>query len=389
MKILYHHRTLAKDGQNVHITEMLKAFAQEGHSVKVVAPEFYETTDSPMRKLIAFGRQLLPSSISEYLEILYSRRAYRKLKKAYDEFQPDFLYERYNLFTDTGKRLKEETGVAFVLEVNAPLASERRQHGKLRLYKTAKKMEQAIWQAADVVIPVTSVLGDMVKDAGVAGHKIKVMHNGIDPDQFTKTKMAADRIREDYGLAGKTVLGFTGFLRPWHRLDRVLVTMAKQQKADTPALHLMVVGESPEIEKCKAQASELNVTDQVTFTGAIERDQMAAYIACFDIALQPAATGYASPLKIFEYLALGKPVLAPDQPNIREILTHNHDSKLFSLEDDDDFERQLTAMVKDKEWRQQAAVGARATLTNKDFFWTSNAKKVIEAVKAYHARSPD
>ncbi len=73
----------------------------------------------------------------------------------------------------------------------------------------------------------------------------------------------------------------------------------------------------------------LGIASRVHFTGIVERDDVAKYVAAFDIALQPAVVAYASPLKLFEYLALGKAIVAPGQPNIREILTHEKNALLF------------------------------------------------------------
>jgi glycosyltransferase involved in cell wall biosynthesis len=68
-------------------------------------------------------------------------------------------------------------------------------------------------------------------------------------------------------------------------------------------------------------ALDHNLQERVTFTGVVPRERIPEYVAAFDIALQPAVVPYASPLKVFEYLALGKAIVAPRQPNIEEILT--------------------------------------------------------------------
>ena len=77
------------------------------------------------------------------------------------------------------------------------------------------------------------------------------------------------------------------------------------------------------------------------------REQVPKTLAAFDVALQPAVVDYASPLKLFEYLAVGLPIIAPDLPNIREVLTNAHNALLFDERDAGDFVRCLSQMCND------------------------------------------
>ena len=130
MKILYHHRTASKDGQAVHIEEMIDAMRTLGHDVRVVAP----TLGAPAAQQGAMGAEVgwvhrlkaaLPKAVYELLELTYSLVAYRQLDKVAQEFKPDFIYERYNLFLLSGSMLKAKLGIPLLLEVNAPLVEER------------------------------------------------------------------------------------------------------------------------------------------------------------------------------------------------------------------------------------------------------------------------
>jgi hypothetical protein len=136
MKILYHHRTASKDGQAVHIEELITALHELGHEVRVVAPR--QPSDEGMGAEVGWVQRLramLPKAVYELLELAYSLLAYRRLARAAHEFQPDFIYERYNLFLLAGLMLKRRTGLPLLLEVNAPLAQERARptQGRFRL----------------------------------------------------------------------------------------------------------------------------------------------------------------------------------------------------------------------------------------------------------------
>ena len=92
----------------------------------------------------------------------------------------------------------------------------------------------------------------------------------------------------------------------------------------------------------------------------MQREEIATYQAAFDIAVQPQATPYASPLKLFEYMALGHAIVAPDQPNLKEVLTHNKTALLFNPHIAESFKSEVTRLVKDGALRRQLGCAAGA-----------------------------
>ncbi len=382
MKILYHHRTASKDGQAVHIEEMICALRELGHDVRVVGPTGSASGGSMgddatwVHKLKA----ALPKAAYELLELTYTLLAYRRLAAAAREFHPDIIYERYNLFLLAGAMLRRKLGIPLLLEVNAPLAEERGRFGGLGLPWLARWAERRAWQNADFVLPVTKVLAGHVLAVGVSPQRISVIPNGINRAHFAAAP-APEEAKRTLGLSGALVLGFTGFIRDWHGVDRVIRWMAS---VDAPAnAVLMVVGDGPVRADLERLAAELKLKDRVRFTGVIDRDRVPEYVAAFDIALQPAVVAYASPLKLFEYLALGKPVIAPRQPNIEEILTDGDNALLFDAHQPVAFERTLTRLCADSALRTQLAAAATSTIDRLDLTWLGNAKRVT----ALHSRS--
>ncbi len=377
MKILYHHRTLSKDGQAVHIEELIAAFRRAGHLVEVVGPQSHAKADfgSDGGKLSRL-RAALPRAFAEVLEFAYSFLAFIRLWQAYRRFQPDFLYERYNLFLLAGAWLHKLTGVPFALEVNAPLVLERSREPGLSLKRFATWCEQAAWRAADVVLPVTEVLADHVTAAGVPRHRIRVLHNGIAVEHFPPT-LTGDTVRARHGLTGKTVVGFTGFVRAWHGLPAVIDVLAATQQAFD--VHFLIVGDGPPVADVLDAARRAGVADRLTVTGIVPRADIPAHIAAFDIALQPKATAYASPLKLFEYMILGRAVVAPDQPNLREILSHDDNALLFDPANPDEFKRALTQLIADPGLRDRLGAAARATILARNLTWDGNAAQIVGA----------
>jgi glycosyltransferase involved in cell wall biosynthesis len=374
LKILYHHRIRSKDGQYVHIAELIQALRKLGHVVILVGPPAVEKAKfGDDAGVIAILKRFCPRFAYELMELAYAVMAYLRLRKAALAHQPDCLYERYNLFQPAGVWLKRRFNLPMLLEVNAPLFEERARHDGIALARFARWWERYTWRGADRVLVVTEVLAKRVESAGVSRENIVVMSNGINLDEFSG-ELDKEQAKRQLGLQGRLVLGFTGFLRDWHGLEKVIELLPG---ADA-AWHLLVVGDGPARDSLEKRATALNVTNRLTITGVVGREQVAAHVAAFDIALQPAVVDYASPLKLFEYMALGRPIVAPAQPNIMEILTDGEDALLFDPRDPRGLGKAIERLCRDAGLRQRIGEAARRTIRSRRLTWTDNATRVAD-----------
>lgn len=376
MRILYHHRTRSKDGQYVHIEEMINALRAQGHEVIIVAPPSQQAESfGADAGAVALLKRYLPKWFYELMELGYSLVAYRRLIKAIREHKPDCVYERYNLFLPAGIWAARKFRLPLLLEVNAPILEERSRYDGLALTRLARWSQAYAWRNADMVLPVTRVLGDIVASYGVPAERIVVIPNGINSERFD-TAPDVEAAKRALGLDGRMVLGFTGFVRDWHGLDKVIDLIANDPPESRR--HLLVVGDGPARAGLERQARELGIENRVTFTGIIGRDEVARYVAAFDIALQPSVVAYASPLKLFEYLALGKAIVGPAQPNIEEILRQDHNAVLFDPNDPSGLARAISRLCDDAVLRNKVAYNARQTISDQQLTWSANAQRVVE-----------
>jgi glycosyltransferase involved in cell wall biosynthesis len=369
MRILYSHRIQSRDGQSVHVEELVAAFRSLGHEVLVVGPGFYEQARfGGESRLVPWIRARLPSVVGELAELAYNIPAWWRLRAAFRRFRPELIYERYNLYYLAGTWVARGNGAKLFLEVNAPLAEERARFGQLRLRWLAGALERFVWRSAAKVLPVTGVLQQAIATAGVPLDRIAVVPNGIDPARF-----AALPARE--AGEGPVVLGFVGFVRDWHGLDAVIAAMAAQH--DGPDLRLTVVGDGPARAALERQAAALGLGGRVTFTGLVAREAIPEQVAGFDIALQPLVVSYASPLKIFEYMAAGRAIVAPDQPNIREVLRDGGTAVLFDPAEAGAMWRAIQRLAGDAGLRRRLGEAARAEIARRDYTWQGNAARVV------------
>lgn len=374
MKILYHHRIRSRDGQAVHLEELIAALRSLGHDVLLVGPDaFARASFGHEPKLLGLLKKFAPNMMYELLELGYNVAALLRLFRACRKFRPDFIYERYNLYLLAGIWGGRIYGVPLLLEVNAPLARERTSFGGLGFPRLARYLERFVWQAADCVLAVSRALANEIHAAGVPSDRIAVTANAIDPAQFA---LGADcgSTKKELRLSDKLVLGFAGFVRDWHGLDSIISLLARP---DTPAnLHLLLVGDGPAIPGLKSQAQTLGVADRVAFSGLVERDRIAYYLTAFDIAVLPMCVDYCSPLKLFEYMVAGKAIVAPDQANIREILEDGISCLLFEPNSPESLTSALLRLANDDQLRVRLGRAARALIVARGYTWEHNARRV-------------
>ena len=366
MRILYSHRIQSRDGQSVHVDELIAALRAAGHEVLVVGPPAYAAAEfGGESRTVAFVRRALPPVIGEVAEIAYNLPAYRRLRRAHAAFRPDLIYERYNLFYVAGARLARDTGTPLYVEVNSPLAEERARFGGLRLAGVARAMERHVWRTARRVLTVTQVLRAHVVQAGIPAEHVFVTPNGVVPERYAAAPATG---------ADTVTLGFVGFVREWHGLDTVLAAIAAHR--GPPRITLTVVGDGPARPALMQQASALGIADRLTFTGTVAHADVPALVGGFDIALQPRVVAYASPLKVFDYMAAGRAIVAPDQPNIREILLHEATALLFDPASPDAMWASVLRLIADAPLRDRLGRAARAELLARDYTWSGNARRI-------------
>ena len=186
MRILYHHRIRSKDGQYVHLEEMVHALRAQGHQVEIVGPRHVETEEfGSDAGIVSVLKRWMPGPGYELAELAYSLADYRRLSAAIRRFQPDVIYERYNLYFPSGVWAKTTTWSAAVARGQR---SAVRGAFSLRRHRAAAscEVERAHVRGAARISCCRSrrCLRDRVAAAGVPAERIHVIPNGINTREF-------------------------------------------------------------------------------------------------------------------------------------------------------------------------------------------------------------
>lgn len=360
---------------------MIKAFRKLGHEVKVVSL-IGEQTNVATKKQGKWTRikKMMPGFVFELAEIAYNLHGYRMLSYAIRDFKPDFIYDRYVNYNYSAVAAGNQHRVPVILEVNAPYSLEKLTFDENLTFKNlSRRFESKICRDASKVIAVSTPLKNVLVSSGVPADQIVVMPNGADPDVF---RVDADdcEIRRQWGLEGKIVIGFTGILRPWHGLDLLIdafESVAKRRKD----LHLLIVGDGPIRDDIERTIAQKGLFEKVSITGRQPHEKVNQFVAAIDIAVSPRATFYASPMKLLEYMAMGKAIVAPDMENIRDILSHQEDGILFQAEDADAMAKAMEELVSHPARRIALGKQSRKKI-EAERTWLHNARDVVSMVEA-------
>lgn len=399
MKILYHHRTRAGDAQGIHISEIQRAFRLRGHEVVEVslveagAEARADETGGEARGLAGLAARLaarLPLPAKEAMELAYNVIAYRRLSRALREHQPDFVYERYAANTFAGLAAARRHGVPFVLEVNSPLAREKAEHGGLAFRRLTSSIERRLCAGADVTIAVTGVLARILEEDGVPRGKVVVVPNGV-RREFGQgaTPEAGAAFRRGLGLpADVPVAGFVGWFRAWHGLERLLEAAASPAWREA-GIHLVLAGDGPAMPALREMRTALGLEGRVVLCGPVPRGEIESALAAFDVAVQPAVTSYACPMKLIEYMAAGRAIVAPGSDNVRELLTDGETAVLCQGDANpamEDLRDAVLRLARDPALSRRLGEAARRRIYERGWLWEENARRVEELVAAARAK---
>jgi glycosyltransferase involved in cell wall biosynthesis len=297
-------------GASVHITSMVSAFQRIGHEVRVLcARRGNGTADYAVEQVGTDAPPADSRADKERTWIATAGAVEARLIALHRDWPFDMIYERYALWSTAGVRAARKLGVAVVVEVNAPLVAEQSEFRALALADEARAIEAEVFRSADALAVVSDELVDYVVAHGATPGRVHVVRNAVDTTRFNPQVHPACPPSVP---ANAFVVGFSGSLKIWHGLDTLLPAF-RCLRSRLPTAHLLVVGEGPRKAWVEGYAAAAGLADAVTLTGWVPHDDLPGLIARMDVATAPypdAAGHYFSPLKLYEYLAVGRPVVA-------------------------------------------------------------------------------
>lgn len=360
---------LGRKGASVHAQAVLTEFVRAGHEVHLLTPR---PGGEPMP-----GVSIHPlPAVGKGDAAARERRAQAsdaQVAEVLSAIAPDLVYERYALWGRTATRWAAERGTRSVLEVNAPLVAEQQRFRELVHVDEAEEVARSALSRADTVVCVSEPVGEWARETGARPGTVLVEPNGVDPARITVSPDPVTPAGSD-----TFTVGFLGTLKPWHGLDTLVSAMEPLMRADR-SWRLLLVGDGPMAGGVQRQLAAAGLAERAELTGAVAPAEVTDYLHRMDIACAPYPAGgsdYFSPLKVYEYLAAGLPVVASAVGQLPVALDHGRLGRLVAPGDPATLTEALAALRANRDERVRLRqLGREAVLTRHT--WQALVQRVL------------
>jgi glycosyltransferase involved in cell wall biosynthesis len=300
-----------------------------------------------------------------------------------------FIYQRYSLNNYAGLRLARRHGVPFVLEYNGSEIWMSRHWGRpLKYERLSDRIEHLNLSSADLVVVVSRAMADRVIQGGVDPSHLLVNPNGVDPERYRPDIDGRD-VRARYGVRDETVIGFIGTFGPWHGaevLARAFVMLLQRDTRLRRSVRLLMIGDGATLPSVRRILADGGALDETLFTGLVAQEQGPEFLAACDVLVSPHVPNadgtpfFGSPTKVFEYMAMGKAIVASQLDQIGEVLEHGRTAWLVPPGDAGALAAGLRRMVVDRSLRHVLGAEARWQVLSQ-YTWRQHTQRTVERLQ--------
>jgi glycosyltransferase involved in cell wall biosynthesis len=316
----------------------------------------------------------------------YSFQFAREVRRLVKAARPGMFYQRHGRFTVAGALLSQWMGIPLVLEYNASELWMADYWDPTRFRTWLRLCEEVSLRCASMIVVVSEPIRQELLQRGIPSNRITVSPNAVDPDHF-HPGCGGKRIREQIGSdSNQTVVAFVGSFSYWHGIPvlRDAIQHILQEKS-SDAMRFLLVGKGPLHEEMRSSLSHFEDKQQVVFTGIVPHDQIRTYLDAADILVSPhvplpdGRPFFGSPTKLFEYMAMGKPIVASRLDQLAEVLTHNYTALLITPGSVEELVAAIHLLARDENLRHRLGERARAVAIERHT-WQQNAARVLQLV---------
>jgi glycosyltransferase involved in cell wall biosynthesis len=370
-----------RKGCSVHVQEILRSFVRLGACVDLFAARVGGDTPRGL-ELVRVHRLPLPGTSDTARRERAALDANDSLRIALERRGPfDLVYERYSLWSFAGMRYANAASIPGLLEVNAPLIDEQARHRSLADRAAAARVAANVFREAGEVLAVSAEVAAAISGYTGPRRHIHIVPNGVDVRRFRP-----DIVPSCPGKPGAFTVGFVGTLKPWHGL-RTLVDafdMLAQRHED---VRLLVVGAGPGLTDLQSDLAARRLLAISHLTGAVDPADVPSLLTSATVAAAPYSDEsgfYFSPLKLFEYMAAGLPVVASRLGQMAAIIEHEVCGLLCPADDSRALLSAFERLYRDRALRERLGGAARVRAV-REHSWDSVCRAVVKIAGLQHA----
>lgn len=363
-------------GARTHVQGIITAFERLGWEVKPYivgdkVPRKWVTKGSERAISSNFFRTLIVDLVRLIIATKHSQQAWQELKG-----QVDWVYERFGTFQAMGRKFKHH-GVPWILETNALLYEEAKFERKsLILYELARRAEIKAYKECDVLVCISNNLKQkLIRETGVSEEKIVVIPNGVNIEYIHPNNYPPKPLFQGF------TIGFVGALYAWSGLD-LLFEALWELRSEGLDLSLVVIGDGQMKSAWQDRVAALGLTDNVKFVGRLPQEEVLPLFAGCDLGYSghfdlKGERVYRSPLKLYEYMAMAKPVLASAMEDTKAVVNEGKTGFLFQPNDKNSLKQAIIKAFTAQNKLQEMGAKARQEI-ELNHSWTKRVQVLIE-----------
>jgi glycosyltransferase involved in cell wall biosynthesis len=347
-----------RKGCSIHVQEVARAMREHGARVELFAAQVGGARPPGLEEVRVHELPAVSGdrAARERAALEANSRARAQLEA---EGPFDLVYERYSLWSFAAMEYARDAGVPGLLEVNAPLIEEQATYRGLVDRSRAQRASERVFGAASAILAVSEEVASYLDRFDGARGRVHVVPNGVDPRRFGPNVVPALPLAAGTGLT----VAFVGTLKPWHGLDTLAEAFALLHRRDERS-RLLVVGDGPGRAGLEGLLASRHLYGVARLVGAVPAADVPGFLASAGVGVAPypaLKNFYFSPLKVYEYMAAGLPVVASRVGQLVNLIEHGVNGLLCEPGDPVALAAELDRL-RDADLRSRLGRAARATV---------------------------
>lgn len=382
MKILYMSWFSSGEGSKIHAQEFTRAMKNLGHTVinrDLSIRRGSLSAGSPNSP--AVNSNMLKNFLREFKSIIMAILRFIRLIGYMIKNKPDLIIYRYTIYDLSGIFVGKLFRIPVIYEVNGSVEYEREISGRYYFKRLVRSNEKYIFEHADLVLLVSNELKSYFEKKNYNIENTLIVPNGVDIERFSQNiplPKDLQKIKDD--LSDKKVIGFTGSLKSWHGAERIIDILPEIIKV-VPDARYLIIGDGERRGVIEDKIKKLGLENHVYITGFQDHSLIPTLIDIMDIAVAPYHDidfFHFSPLKVFEYMAKGKPVVAPALGQCVDLVGKDN-GILIQENNNEELKNAILRLLEDTDLAKRLGNNARKFI-EENYTWEQNARKIENAI---------